>query len=85
MEDDEDSDDSVIKLTGRLEQVFESSRLAKHAMLRQSQRKKLTAAEDNGGKKPGFLQRSSRFNRISVPSPQFDVLHESKSVSSPSS
>jgi len=27
MEDDEDSDDSIIKLTGRLEQVFESSRL----------------------------------------------------------
>ena len=89
-EDDEDSNDSIIKLTGRLEQVFESQRLVKNHVRHQEN---TSANKSRNGQNLDskintncdFLQRSSRFHRISIPSPKFNMLQTSKCVSSPSS
>mmetsp|Transcript_99 Transcript_99/g.211 ORF Transcript_99/g.211 Transcript_99/m.211 type:complete len:139 (-) Transcript_99:1017-1433(-) len=67
-------DDDISKYTGRLEQVFETSRL-------KNRRLEAQGTQDDHIE---LLQESPRFNPISVPSPKF-ALHESKSQSSPSS
>ena len=73
LENTEGTDSDVLKLTGRIQQVFESSRL-----------KNLRQPSSSMQVNVPLQDSSARFERISVPSPQF-ALQESKSQSSPSS